>query len=269
MNGLIGCLECGGAATTGGFNAHKIIPPALAALFPVAYLTGLLIQRTRHDKWSGWRTAFFLIGSSLLIWALLPPIAGAAYKDPEAHMLQHLLIGMFAPLGLVLGAPVTLALRSVPVGVGRRFSRLMRAPVVHTLSHPVAALILNVGGMYVLYLTPLFALSMYSAPLHYLVHVHFLAAGCLFVWAIAGPDPAPRRPGMRTRLIVLFVGAAAHAILGKMLYIHGLPDFPLYDPAATRAAAKLMYYGGDLAEVLLAIALFSIWFRRRVRSHGG
>jgi putative membrane protein len=41
------------------------------------------------------------------------------------------------------------------------------------------------------------------------------------------------------------------------------------DPAAAtahdldgmRAAAQLMYYGGDLAELALAVALFATWFR--------
>lgn len=56
------------------------------------------------------------------------------------------------------------------------------------LSHPISALFLNIGGMYVLYLTPLYETSLHSTAVHYWVHIHFLMAGYLFAWAIAGPD---------------------------------------------------------------------------------
>jgi len=32
------------------------------------------------------------------------------------HMAAHMVIGMIAPIGIVLGAPVTLALRTLPIG---------------------------------------------------------------------------------------------------------------------------------------------------------
>ncbi len=36
---------------------------------------------------------------------MLPPIAPFAHTDFRGHMAQHMLIGMYAPLALVLGAP--------------------------------------------------------------------------------------------------------------------------------------------------------------------
>ena len=128
----------------------------------------------------------------------------------------------------------------------------------------MTALVLNVGGMAALYATPLYAATQASPVLHALVHVHFLAAGCLFTHAVlAGPDPAPHAPGLRTRLNVLFVAIAAHAVLAKLMYGYGLPRGTAHGPDEVRAAARLMYYGGDLAEGLLAVALFARWYRSR------
>jgi putative membrane protein len=203
----------------------------------------------------------FVAGAGLLALAVSPPVAALAHHDLRGHMLQHLLLGMFAPLALVLAAPVTLLLRSLPVTGARRVSGVLRRRPVRFLSHPLTALTLDVGALYLLYLTPLFAATLASAPLHTLVHLHFFAAGSLFVWSIAGPDPAPHRSPFRTRLQVLLFAIAAHSTLAKILYAYGWPRGAGHDLQEIRAAAQWMYYGGDLAELLLAVALFAAWYR--------
>ena len=132
-------------------------------------------------------------------------------------------------------------------------------------SHPVAALLLNMGWMVMLYATPLFALSRTSTWLHVLVHYHFVAAGYLFAWAIAGPDPAPDRPSLRYRAVVLFIGIAVHSTLGKLMYVYGWPQGAGASRAEIEAAAQWMYYGGDVAEMLLIAALAALWYAERGR----
>ncbi|SNY45695.1 cytochrome c oxidase assembly protein [Paractinoplanes atraurantiacus] len=133
--------------------------------------------------------------------------------------------------------------------------RLMRHRLVHAVAHPVVALTLNLGGLAVLFLTPLYAATTRDPTLHLLVHVHFPIAGYLFAWVIAGPDPAPRRPSVPYRLAVLGVAIAFHSILSQLLYA-GVLDLPV--PVAERqGGAELMYHGGDIAELLLAGALLA------------
>ncbi|MBB4908609.1 cytochrome c oxidase assembly protein [Actinophytocola algeriensis] len=50
------------------------------------------------------------------------------------------------------------------------------------------------------------------------MHLHFLVAGYLFAWLIAGPDPAPHRPGVPARLVLLGVAIAVHATLAQLMY---------------------------------------------------
>lgn len=237
----------------------------------IVYLRAAYIERRTegHDRWSGWRVFAFGTGAVLLGIAVSPPLVEWAHQDLRGHMVQHLLIGMLAPLALVLSAPVTLFLRRLSVPTARRVTAVLRSGLARVLTHPAAALLINVGGMYVLYGTSLYVASLHSPLLHALIHVHFWAAGYLFCWAtLAGPDPAPHPPSPGLRLGVLFVSMASHAILGKLMYWLVWPPGTPYSTEEIRAAAQLMYYGGDMAEVLLAVALFWRWYRTSASRRG-
>ncbi|MBM0274630.1 cytochrome c oxidase assembly protein [Micromonospora sp. STR1s_6] len=247
-------------------GGHPADGPGWLALLPVVLLAvGYLLAAVRDPRgWDHRRTAAWLAGCAVLAVALGPlaPLPG----DPRGHMAQHLLLGMLAPLGLVLGAPVTLLLHVASSPTRRRVGRLLRARPLHVIAHPVTAALLSTGGLALVLLTPLYAMAERQSALHHGVHLHYLAAGYLFAWSLAGPDPAPRRPGLAVRVGALLGAAAGHAVLAKYLYANAAtlpPGLTDRDPAAFQSAAQLMYYGGDVAELLLATALFATWYRRR------
>ncbi|WP_236824815.1 MULTISPECIES: cytochrome c oxidase assembly protein [unclassified Blastococcus] len=255
------------APAAGVATGHWIATILLAGAAVAVYLAATgRAQRRLQRPWPSARTAGWTAGVGLVAAAVSPPVAAFAHRDPTGHMAQHLLLGMFAPLGLVLAAPVTLLLGASSTPVRRRIGTVLGSRYLHVLGHPFTAAALATGTLYLLYLTPLYAATTGSALLHALVNVHFVLAGSLFVWAIAGPDPAPGRPGMGTRLVALLASTAAHSYLAKLLYAHAA----LFPPGAAHAvsrdelAARWMYHGGDVAELLLAIALFTAWYRGRV-----
>lgn len=254
-----------------GGDVWAVLLPALAiALLACAYLL-LTVRARRRNPVQGWshpRTAAFLTGCLLLAVALLPPLAPFAHGDFRGHMAQHMLVGMFAPLGLVLGAPVSLVLRTLPAARARTLTAVLHSRPARVVAHPVVALVLSTGTLAVLYFTPLYNATMDRPVLHWLMHVHFLLSGCLFAWVVAGPDPAPARPGVPARLVVLGVAVAAHATISQLMYGGFLIDVraPVDE---VQAGAQLMYYGGDIAELLLAAALVATWRperRRRART---
>ncbi|WP_247746979.1 cytochrome c oxidase assembly protein, partial [Streptomyces oryzae] len=99
-------------------------------------------------------------------------------------------------------APVSLRLPGIVLGVGRCCCE----------RYPQS--LLNTGSLAVLYCTPVYALAAAYPAGHWLLRAHFLAAGCLFAWVVAGPDPAPARPGVPARLVLLGAAIAGHAIRG-------------------------------------------------------
>ncbi|MFI6108023.1 cytochrome c oxidase assembly protein [Streptomyces sp. NPDC051310] len=237
-----------------------LLPATVLLAVGALYVLGTALAR-HHNPAAGWsraRTGSFLCGLGLLGLALLPPVASFAHEDFRGHMLQHLLIGMYAPLALVLGAPVTLLLRTLPVRHARRLSRALRSRSVHVCAHPVTALLLSTGSLVALYFTPLYGATAGHGPWHHVLHAHFLLSGALFAWSVAGPDPGPARPGVPARLVVLGLAIAAHATVAQMMYagLHLRVRAPLEQ---IRGGAELMYYGGDIAELLLAAALVATW----------
>lgn len=249
----------------GGMGGQTVLF-VLLAILPAVLLCLYLAAAFRLRKtagWRLWRIASFTLGTGLIITAIVPPVADWAHQDLRGHMVQHLMLGMFGPLGLVFGAPGTLLLRNVSAPAARRIMNFLKTPPVRFLIHPVTAALLDIGGMYLLYLTPLYTLTMTHPALFVFLHLHFVLSGYLFTWSIAGPDPAPGRPGRAVRLVVLFLATAAHGILGKLMFGYGYPQGTSASLSEIQAAAQWMYYGGDLAELLLIIAFFAMWFRQR------
>ncbi len=244
-----------------GGGAWQVLLPLLGLLVCVV-LHLCLVRRARRRNpargWSSWRSVSFGLGLALAAVALMPPLAPLAHSDFRGHMAQHLLIGMYAPLALVLGAPVTLLLRALPAPRARALTLVLHSRPARLLTHPVVALLLSTGSLAVLYFTPLYNTAMAHPAGHWLLHAHFLLSGCLFAHAIAGPDPAPGRLGVRARLVCLGCAIAVHAVVAQLMYGGFWVDVHAPIPQV-RGGAEIMYYGGDIAELLLAAALVATW----------
>lgn len=253
----------------GGGAWEVLLPLAPVLLLAGTYLLLAIRVRRRNpvQRWGRWRAGSFLTGCALLGVALLPPMSAFAHGDFQGHMAQHLLIGMYAPLCLVLGAPVTLLLRTLPAAQARRLTGLLRSRPVHMVGHPVSALVLSTGTLVVLYFTPLYNATMNRPDLHWLMHAHFLLSGLLFAYVIASPDPAPIQCSVPARLVTLGVAIATHATISQLMYGGFLID--VHAPInQVRGGAEIMYYGGDIAELLLAASLVATWRPSHHRRRG-
>lgn len=227
----------------------------------LAYIVLAALRSREPRGWNHWRTAAFAAGIALLILALRP----SSSDDFGDHMLGHLLIGMFAPLALVLAAPVTLVLRSVTPRTGKAIVHVLRSRPAQVLTNPIFLLVANLGGLALLYFTPLYTVTTSHLLLHELVHVHFFVTGYLFAWMIAGPDPGPHRPSVFIRIVVLGVAVAGHSVLAQLLYAGFFVRVPV-PTEELRDAGTLMYYWGDIAEIMLALALLLTWRPSRLRT---
>lgn len=215
----------------------------------------------RTHRWPPLRTVYWLAGWCALVAVLTR--SGHSGHDFAGHMIDHVVVGMVAPLLLVLAAPMTLVLRVLPVASARRVSGMLRSGPVEIVTHPVTAAILNIGGLWLLYRTPLFEQMQAGTWVMWAVNVHVVAAGYLYTFALVGVDPAPHRAAFGTRATVLVLSIAAHNILAKTFYA---------DPPAGVSAeqaelgAQVMYYGGMPVELVLLVLLCHRWTARDRRS---
>jgi putative membrane protein len=239
------------------------LPLGVVVLGAAAYVAAVVRLRQRGDRWPAGRTTWALVGLGLLAAALLPAsVPGPAFPMQVA---RHLLVSMAAPAALALSAPLTLALRALRPPARRYLLVVLHSGVAGALTWAPVLLVLEIGGMYLYYLTPLYMLAEHVEWLHPLVHVHMFLAGCLLSWFLIGRDPLPTRPRTRTRLLVLFVAAGGHDLMAKLMYAHLLPR-GAGSAASIGFGAQIMFYGGDVVEVLLATALLLDWYRRGARA---
>jgi putative membrane protein len=243
--------------------AHAWLPLLPLVLGVAVYGVGTAAMRRRGDRWPGTRTVAAAAGLGCLAAALAPPIATQDEYFP-VHVVQHLLLASVGPALLALSAPVTLALRTTPPAMRVALLRLARSRTVRALTHPVSVVSLNLGVLYAFYLTPLFGAVEERRALHVLMHVHMFAAGWLLAWYLIAVDPLPRPSGVRTRLAVLVAVAGAHDLLAKLMYAHVLPSGG-GTVEEIHAGARVMFYGGDVIEVLLAVVLLAGWYARTGR----
>jgi len=228
------------------------------ALLAAAAGYALALWRNRHrSPWPVHRTVLWYAGLACAAAATSGPLAAAAATSFTAHMAGHVLLGMLAPLLLVLAAPVALVLRALPVAQARSFGRVLGGTPVRVLAHPVIALVLDAGGLWLLYGTDLFHLAHRSSAVGFAVHAHVLLAGCLLTAALVAPPPRHHLASLRVRVVVLGVFVAVHSALAKWLYAHPPTGVA---PQDGRTGAQLMYYAGDVVDVALMVLLVAGWY---------
>ncbi len=192
-----------------------------AIALAVGYVIGYLRLRRRGDGWPPGRLAAWLLGCAALLFATSSGTRAYGSAMFSVHMAEHMALNMFIPVFLVLGAPITLALRALPVaGAGRPpgprewLLWLVHSPVSRFLSHPATTFVLFVGSLYAVYFTPVFDTLVRYHWGHEFMTVHFLITGYLFFWGIIGIDPGPKRLPFIGRLGLLFAVMPFHAFFG-------------------------------------------------------
>jgi putative copper resistance protein D len=192
------------------------------------YAAAVVRLRRRGDVWPPGRTLAWLLGCLALLFVTSSGVGRYMPAMFSVHMAAHMGLSMLVPILLVLGAPVTLALRALPAA-GRSTNQqdppgprewLLAALHSHLsrfLTNPVVATVLFVAGFYGLYLSDLFDIAVSSHAGHLAMNVHFLLSGYLFYWVVIGVDPTPRPIPPLAKVAVVFASLPLHAFFGVVL----------------------------------------------------
>ena len=250
-------------------------------IFAVAiYIKGVIILSRRGDKWPVGRTIAFALGISAIDFATSGGLGVYSRFAFSNHMLSHMVLGMIAPIGIVLGAPITLALRTLPIGRNEQergirgsFISLLHSKLSKIYTHPVVALAIFNGSLFALYFTPLFGNLMQGHSGHFFMSIHFLLSGILFFQVLIGVDPMPRKVPHIVKVIIIFAAMSIHAFFSiSVMSASTLLDngyFALLErPWATdlladqRSGGAIGWAMGEIPILLALLATFIQWTRQ-------
>ena len=193
---------------------------AVAVFGLVSYFFGIWKVTRRGDSWSLFRSVNWVIGLVVLTYVTSGPPSVYGRILFSAHMVDHMALTMVAPIFLVLGAPVTLALRALaPRRDGSRGPREWLLIFLHSkfselVTHPLFAAANFAGSIVLFYYSDAFGYAMRDHVGHELMNLHFALTGYIFVLTMIGTDPLPRRAPYPMRLLLLLATMGFHAFFG-------------------------------------------------------
>jgi len=248
------------------------------------YLAGVWRLRKRGDAWPTGRIVAWVCGCALLLFASSSGIGRYMPAMFSMHMAAHMLLSMLVPVLLVLGAPVTLALRALPAagsdgppGPREWLLAALHSRVSRVLTNPIVATVIFVSGFYGLYFGGIFDVAVTSHAAHVAMNVHFLVTGYLFYWVVIGVDPTPRPIPPIAKLAVVFASLPLHAFFGVVLMgtkavlagdFYKSLQLPWHTDllADQRLGGGIAWSAGEVPLVLVLIALFVQWRRSDQRT---
>lgn len=252
---------------------------AVVGLGTAFYLRGVLNMHRRGDGWPAGRTISWLAGMLIIAWATFGGLGVYSHVLFSAHMASHMMLSMVAPIFLVLGAPMTLALRTLPGPrhAGEISPRSLLVSVLHSrfsrfITNPLVGPLFFIGSLYGLYFTGIFESLMVSHWGHGVMELHFLTVGTLYYYVLIGVDPSPRSLAPIVRFGMLLVTIPFHAffaiaVMSSNTVFAGAYWRELHRPYLTDLLHD-QYLGGGMAWamgeiplVLVMGALLVQWFR--------
>ncbi|GAA1030831.1 cytochrome c oxidase assembly protein [Amycolatopsis albidoflavus] len=255
----------------------------LAIVLAGLYLAGVRRLRKRGDAWPVGRMVAWFAGCLVILLATSSGIGRYAPAMFSVHMGTHMLMSMVAPVLLVLGGPVTLALRALapagrdaPPGPREWLLAAVHSPVSRFLTNPIVALLLFVGSFYGLYFSGLFDNALNYHWAHLAMNAHFLLVGYVFYWPVIGVDPAPRRLPPVGKLGMMFGAMPFHAFFGVILMnmqtvigreFYTSLKLPWVGDLLTdqRLGGGIAWASGEVPVLLVLIALLVQWARQDER----
>lgn len=246
------------------------------SLMCAAYLLAVRKLHRRGDRWSGWRTASFLFGQGLIAYATFSFLGVYDTVLFWTHMIQHMVLGMIAPVFLVASAPVTLALRVLSPKPRATLLKVLHSWFAKAILFPPFTLGLLIGSPFALYLTGWYELTLRNDFHHDFLHIYMVVVGCLFFMPLLGPDPQPYRIPYPLRIVMFILTMPFHAFLGVIImgsreliaeewYVAFERSWGLSPLEDQSWAGGLMWATGDLTMLAGMIVIFIRWIQESQR----
>lgn len=239
-------------------------PLLMCVLCLAAGLYGWGAIRCR-GHWPVWRLLSFLAGLLMVALALLSGIDRYADELLSMHVLEHLLLILIAPVLLLWGAPVRLALSACPPAARHAIARLLRSRTMRFLTRPACGFALFTLVVLVTHLTGIYEAALRNQAIHAGEHAAYFWSGLVLLAPLLAADPIPHPPGALARFSWLMGAMVVMALPASVFLFDAHVRYPFYLASARaldtsaladqHAAGVLMLVGGGVVMGMLAIVI--------------
>ncbi len=241
-------------------------------LFVGAYLcaVGPLRRRFRSSEpVTRAQVIWFLAGAAVIFLALASPLDDLGDEFLfSAHMVQHLLLALIAPLFLLLGTPGWLLRPLLRYPLVARTARVLTAPLAGFAAFNAVFLIWHLPVLY--------EATLHNESIHIFEHLLFMATGVLNWWPIVSPMPELPRLSLPAQLLYLFLDGLPMTILGALVVFAPTVLYPTYAAAPRLAdlgaladqqiAGLVMWMQGGMIYLVALGVVFFDWLAREERA---
>jgi cytochrome c oxidase assembly factor CtaG len=247
------------------------------------YWFGYLRLRRRGDAWPAGRVVAWTLGWLVVVVVTSSGIGRYSTAQFSTHMILHMSLNMLGPILLVMGGPITLALRvapahkpSEPAGLHEWINAVMGWPFLRRLYNPLFVWIEFVGSYWLLYFTNIFNLALRYHWAHQLLDLQFVFVGYLFYGLVIGVDKPPHSLPHIGKLGLVFAAMPFHAFFGVIVMsqstiiakqFYNYLDLPWMTDLKSDQylGGGIAWAAGELPLLIVIIALITQWAKQDAR----
>jgi cytochrome c oxidase assembly factor CtaG/cytochrome c2 len=227
-----------------------------------------------------WSAVSFAAGWTVLLVALVTPVAWLSQILFSMHMTQHMLLMLIAAPLLTFGQPLLVWMWALDDSWRERTAHAVRRrPVVrgwHALTSPLSVFLIQAAALWLWHIPSWYQAALRNDGIHALEHLCLVLSASLFWWAMVRGRYG--RIGYGLAVVYIFLTAVHSSVLGALLTVSDVVWYPHYGRAALawqvdsladqQLAGLLMWVPAGVIFIVFGLALFAAWLgeaERRVR----
>ena len=260
-----------------------VLPLTVTALLYAVGLTRLWRRAGAGRGISMGSVVCFAAGWTVMLGALVSPVAWLSEALLSVHMTQHMLLTLIAAPLLIFGHPLLAWMWALDDEPRERVARAFRRPrsvrVWRALTAPLWVFLFQAAALWVWHVPPLYEAALRHSGIHAVEHLSLVLAGSLFWWAMVHGRYG--RMGYGLGVFYVFLTAVHSSALGALLTLSPSAWYAYYGPPAVawevdaladqQLAGLLRWVPAGVVFIVFGLALLAAWLgeaERRVRLAG-
>ena len=257
-----------------------VVPLMVSAILYVLGLARVWRRAGAGRGVSGWSAASFAAGWTVLLAALVSPVAWLSQILFSVHMTQHMLLMLVAAPLLTFGQPLLVWMWTLndvqreTIAHGVRGPRAVR--IWRSLTAPLSVFLLQAAALWVWHIPSWYEAALRNDGIHAVEHLSLVVAASLFWWAMVHGRYG--RVGYGAGVFYVFVTAVHSSALGALVTVSPSVWYGEYGRRAAawrvealedqQLAGLLMWIPAGVVFIVFGLALLGAWLgeaERRVR----